>query len=113
MNARAADKVVQRKVANGLDGKDDTVKQTPAWYMLSHSSGYRLSWDILLFFLLLYVLVMMPLAFAFETEIAKPLATTDIIVDSFFAVDIIGTFFTTAVNRYDELLMTPREVAAL
>ena len=55
----------------------------------------------------------MPLAFAFDTEIQKPLTLTDVVVDCFFAVDIVATFFTTAMNQYDELLTTPHEVARL
>ena len=60
-------------------------RKTPP-YMLSQKSKFRISWDLLMFSLLMYVIVSLPLAFAFDKEIGQHLCQYDLSVDACFVV---------------------------
>ncbi|OMO80661.1 hypothetical protein COLO4_23989 [Corchorus olitorius] len=65
---------------------------------------YR-SWDTFLVFLVFYTAWVSPFEFGFLTKPESPLSITDNIVNAFFAIDIILTFFVAYLDKTSYLLV--------
>ncbi|KAG6520531.1 hypothetical protein ZIOFF_017588 [Zingiber officinale] len=73
---------------------------------------YRL-WELFLIFLVLYSAWICPFEFAFLRYLPRTICVVDSIVDSFFAIDIMLTFFVAFVDRKSYLLVDdPKRIAS-
>ncbi|CAK9035264.1 Potassium voltage-gated channel subfamily H member 6 (Ether-a-go-go-related gene potassium channel) (ERG) (Eag-related protein) (Ether-a-go-go-related protein) (Voltage-gated potassium channel subunit Kv11.2) [Durusdinium trenchii] len=82
-------------------------------WMISFRSCARLSWDIFLTFLLVYIATVLPfrLAFLIDDEAANTYRLIEVLVDVCFAVDILLTFRTTYCDDESQEVFDSKRVA--
>ena len=87
----------------GVDVEDDNVdwKSIHAQdlsnipkYIIMPNSPRKLSWDLYMGFLLIYVAAFVPYRVAFMSELSSEMNVVEIIVDTSFGVDIVANFLT-------------------
>ena len=75
---------------------DETPAEEPpsSPFMIRPTGGFRTSWDILTFLLLMYLAVMLPMRFGFNYEAKGFMAGFEFSIDILFAVDVLINFRT-------------------
>ena len=70
-------------------------------------------WELFLIVLVIYSAWICPFELAFLRDIPSKLLLVENIVDSFFAIDIVLTFFVAYVDRKTHLLVDDRKIIAV
>ena len=82
-------------------------------YMLSPLSKWRIAWDVCMVFFLGYVLVMEPFRLGYYADGSSPAVRgIDVVLDTFFLVDLVANFRTGFYDADMDLVMEPRACAA-
>lgn len=135
MDSEFAEADVVRGVRNvwvdGRDSKGDAGKthdgmtlpvlmlHLPSWVprpnlralVMKPDTKVRLVWLLLQFLLIMYEIFTMPLYLAFEIQPGRGLSIVILVVNVYFMMDILVTFFTGFLNDDGVLVMSPKKIA--
>ncbi|KAK9268938.1 hypothetical protein L1049_000704 [Liquidambar formosana] len=101
------------EILPSLGGRGNRRVNLRRFIILPHDRLYR-AWDTLLVLLVIYTAWVSPFEFAFLEKPERPLALsiTNIVIDGFFAVDIVLTFFVACLDKTTYLLVdNPKQIA--
>lgn len=89
---------------------EDGSETKEAYFMISSQHPARVAWDVVLSVLLIFILVVEPMALGFWNE-SGPLEIVNIVIDVYFILDLILNFRTGYVVRDGIEIMDPRQCA--
>ena len=98
------DNSLNQTINNPYNQADDFTEQTP-WYISHPESKFRLIWNLIIAFLLLYTAIVMPFVLAFiETKDFDTWGIIDIIIDAIFFIDLTFNCFTAIYDSEGKLI---------
>jgi len=102
--------VFMRHVAATRKNKGDgSFRKSTKWYLWNHTSKSRMSWDVVMMFLLLYIFLSLPLTFAWPQS--DELRIVDLCLDWIFLADVMVNFFTTYEGRRRRTVTDIQQIA--
>ena len=109
-----SDKNAGGHVVFDIEREADT--QNLPWYLIRTTSLFRLFWNLLIFFLVIYVAAIMPIRLAFldhqDLERKKFQVIFDLSADICFIIDILINFISVEEDINGELIVNMKEIAS-
>ncbi|RHY28257.1 hypothetical protein DYB32_006106 [Aphanomyces invadans] len=114
--------LAKKVIVDGIKDQDLTSKSVTArlCQVIDPNNVKKLQWDVWLGLLILYNVISIPIQVAFQSNVAIEVQTTadlikadfDVVVDVFFALDILLTFRTAVFDESGNVVTAPRRIAA-
>jgi hypothetical protein len=91
-----------------------TVKLTSEkkWFIINHTDQRKLIWDIICVVLLIYSIFEIPFSISFRSEVCdiSMVDNINLLVDCFFCIDCVFTFFTSFVDKETGIVVVDHAV---
>lgn len=91
---------------------DLQIEQKPAWYIIMPESEFRIIWNIIMVFCLVYTATLVPFRTAFVDEVSNSYTIIETLIDVFFIVDVLFNFMSAYVDQDRKMEIRVKTIAA-